>query len=296
MEIIDTYSVSIHFNSGRYKDYCEFIDTKEKLDFILKEIGNNNIPKNPNNDREVFFYDLRLNVDSDRYIDLKKNLICLADNWAHFYDYKFSKEEFKKALLFIISMEDVIKNKKSPSILGTNYKYKCICSACNLSEIVQTSELFLDTNVMKKNDFIYQPIVYKGGEVILVSETLLNEFLKNDINDFKYRPVIHIGKKENEVKTYQIISENVLPPVVNKYSNLENTNKDYCPKCNITGRIMYPINYKYEDIETFRSFNHQYEKLNLNSVAVSQLVVSAKVKSILERFRTNTWYMPGIVV
>lgn len=288
MKIVDECSLTIDFETGKYKDFNQFLQIKKSIDTILEKVGVNELPPDPDPYSKVGYrisYNVKLYLDLPDSKTIKSSLKLLADDFSSYYYFKYSKIEVEKSPLFLVSIESCY-----PKLLETDYKTENACNICGLKKIIQLNELHIDTSVMKRKNFVYE---VKEG--IFISGKLARELNKNSITDFELKPVIHIGDVKNKIETYQLIPTNILPPVVPCNFELEHR-EDYCFSCGIRGRSLFPFQYKSTEIENFKSFNYSNEYINLGNKAVKILLINSKVRQIFKSMNMKGWFPPISVV
>lgn len=290
------YDPKIHFNFNRY------IEFKEKIDELFKnnEIPLKRIPENPTMEDSQVSYDYIIEYESNTFRTFMAIIedIQLKDSITFQLEINYTKKEMEQAPLLSMATyyNFYATNIKFPSEFGTEYEKVLVCSKCGSIVYKQISNLYWNTAQMKKKLLLEIPAnFYSGSHAIIITERLANIFKEQGFTGYSLEPVIHVGKKDKEIKCFQMIINHTMPPLSEKMPYI--IDEDDCLVCTKKGRIkFFPPYYDEASLSHYEDFNLSHEENIGKKSRQSLVLVSQRVKHLFDTLKIKPVYKPVVIV
>jgi len=293
--------LKLKFDSNKYISFKNYIEFKEKVDniFEVNNIELEKIPQKPTLDDSYAFYDFILEYQSEKYYEFMSIMeeFKLNDQVHFRLEFKFTNKEMEQAPLLSMAThyDFYATNIKFPSEFGTKYDKVFVCPKCGSIIYKQISELYWNTAQMKKKLFLEIPAdFYSGSHAIIITERLANIFKEQGFTGYSLEPVIHVGKKDKEIKCFQMIINHTMPPFSEKMPYI--IDEDDCLFCSKKGRIKFPPYYDEASLNYYEDFNLSYEVSWGKKSRQSLLLVSQRVKRLFDTLKIKPVYEPVVIV
>lgn len=302
MKVLFLGFIKLKFDTSNYNSFENYIDFKEKVDYVfqMNSVALEKIPEKPTPDDSYAFYNFSLEYESEKYFDFMNIMeeLKLKDKINFRLEIKFTKKEMEQAPL--LSMATYFNfystNIKFPSEFGTKYDKVFVCPKCGSIIYKQTSKLYWNTAQMKKMLFLEIPAdFYNGSHAIIITERLANIFKEQGFTGYSLEPVIHVGKRDKEIKCFQMIINHKMPPLSEKMPYI--FDEDDCLVCTKRGRIkFFPPYYDETSLSYYEDFNLSHEVNSGKYSYQSLLLVSQRVKHLFDTLKIKPVYKPVVIV
>ncbi|WMI80066.1 hypothetical protein [Anaerotignum sp. MB30-C6] len=302
MEVLYLGSLKLKFDLNKYNSFKNYVEFKEKIDytFEVNNVALEKIPEKPTLDHDYVFYDFIFEYQSEKYYEFMKIMegLGLKEQVVFRLDIKYTKKEMEQAPLLAMATHYnfYATNIKFPSEFGTKYEKIYTCPKCRTVGYKQISNLYWNTTQMKKKLFLEIPAnFYNGSHAIIITERLANIFKEQGLTGYSLEPVIHVGKKDKEIKCFQMIINHTMPPLSEKMPYI--IDEDDCLVCNKKGRLkFFPPYYDKASLDYFQDFNLSYEVNAGKHCQQSLVLVSQRVKQLFDTLKIKPVYKPIVVV
>lgn len=300
MQTIYFGTLSVNYREKQYRDFDEFMHFKRSIDNIFKENGIplKKVPDDPTPRFNSIFYDFYVDYQSDSYYKIIEKIkeLSLYDQLAYRLDFKFTKKEKDESPLFFMAtyFDFHATNMKHPSEYGTTYEKCFVCPNCGVTKFKQTSPLYWDVNQMKKRLLVEIPSSrHTGGYSLIVSERLSHILLQNNFSGYSLETVHHVGKRQPMQQCYQMLINNILPPLSDKMPIIDH--ESYCSECAKYLKLKFPLHYDKPSLDNICDFNISYEDTVYPDFQ-PRVLIAPRVKELFEILKIKGVYQPIIVV
>ncbi|AMJ41580.1 hypothetical protein [Anaerotignum propionicum] len=302
MKVLYLGSLMLDYEQNKFKSFKNYIEFKEKVDYIFEEynVELEKTPEKPTLEDSYLFYNFTLEYESNTFRTFMAIIedIQLKDSITFQLEINYTKKEMEQAPLLSMATyyNFYATNVKFPSEFGTEYEKALVCSKCGSIVYKQISNLYWNTAQMKKKLLLEIPAnFYSGSHAIIITERLANIFKEQGFTGYSLEPVIHVGKKDKEIKCFQMIINHTMPPLSEKMPYI--IDEDDCLVCTKKGRIkFFPLYYDEASLSHYEDFNLSHEENIGKKSRQSLVLVSQRVKHLFDTLKIKPVYKPVVIV
>ncbi len=310
MKELKCFTITLDYGSGAFPTFEQYISKKKEIDNMLRHIGINDIPADPELNLKKhpprISYDFKVDINTPEYpwliAELEQIGVRYLENYEmgvyylYHYEFEFSTREMDEARLFEFRlMTHNFNGDKHPIYNGTQYRKEIICPVCGKANWHQLNDLHIDTSVIKKKSLIKPSGSSEYGSFILISDRMAKVLENEGITGYELRPVIHVGSEKKRKEVYQFTVNNILPPFSSRM-RFESRPEEYCSSCGITGRFKWPLHYDSSSLTDVKDFNLSCEYTGNGAGYERDIVISRKARDLLINMKVQKEFQPVIIV